>query len=414
MALIVYQKKMCEAIQLYGGALEQASNASDRASCLKNLSAAQFRLGERIQRGISRRNRAMRGKEVLYFLQESFKNAEAAIHEGSQVHGVAWTAQLEESRRVCAQLLWKSLREPQEEGGFPVLVGRLHNFCLQLDGQLRAEFFLRLGRLTFQKAVSLQEDGRFKESLQLLNDNNFAIEEAKKGSSLSEEAEELAESNYTHLCIGDSAMAREKGEALWKSAIGDDEDINMDLVWDSVDLYIHAIICSRGRCLESEAIAHAKLGQLYSSIFIGQKGREHFKAAIDLELAMRPKNLTHCPWYKIALDGLSRYQKEDLWKENKEKEKIRAPIRLELKADLDELKEVSEESAEDLIDLIYRKHPPKRGTKSSSPDLKKRLRQALLHYHPDKQQVDTFGLKWVVLTEEITVLLNHHYSHSKC
>ena len=74
---------------------------------------------------------------------------------------------------------------------------------------------------------------------------------------------------------------------------------------------------------------------------------------------MRPKNLTSRAWYKDALAGLEKYQKEDRWKENKEKEKIRSPIRTGMKKTLDQLKVASEEGALQLIDYIYEKHPPK-------------------------------------------------------
>ena len=107
---------------------------------------------------------------------------------------------------------------------------------------------------------------------------------------------------------------------------------------------------------------------------------------------------------------MEKYQQEDRWKETKEREKIRAPIRAELKEELDELKKVSGKSASDLVDLIYAKHSPKRGTKSESPELKPRLKQALLHFHPDKQDLEAHGLKWMVLAEEITVLLTYHYA----
>jgi len=135
--------------------------------------------------------------------------------------------------------------------------------------------------------------------------------------------------------------------------------------------------------------------------------------AIDLEFTMRPKILTHRQWYKEALAALERYQREDLRNEAKEREEIRAPIRAEMKELLDELKKVSSKSTTELLDLIYDKHPPKRGEKSDNPDLKQKLKQALLHYHPDKQDLESHGLKWMVLTEEITVLLTHHYSRIK-
>lgn len=77
------------------------------------------------------------------------------------------------------------------------------------------------------------------------------------------------------------------------------------------------------------------------------------------------------------------------------------------------MKKASEESAQALIDAIYSKHPPKRGEKSIDSSLKTVIKKALLHYHPDKQDLEVHGLKWIVLSEEITILLNYHFGCMK-
>lgn len=150
----------------------------------KNIAAAQFRLRERLQRAVPKKTnkkKDVREKEVLYFLQESLKNAGEAIQDGSQVHIHAWVEQLQERRRECAQLLWKCLAESPTNQNSSVQVqrGRLNEFCWDLDGPIRAEFFLKYGRFT-QKAVQYQENGHFKESLQLLHDNHLAIERVQE------------------------------------------------------------------------------------------------------------------------------------------------------------------------------------------------------------------------------------------
>jgi len=80
---------------------------------------------------------------------------------------------------------------------------------------------------------------------------------------------------------------------------------------------------------------------------------------------------------------------------------------------LEELKTTSKRGSQALLDLIYVKHPPKRGEKSADSNMKTKLKLALLHYHPDKQDVEVHGLKWMVLAEEITSLLTHHYTCHK-
>jgi hypothetical protein len=50
-----------------------------------------------------------------------------------------------------------------------------------------------------------------------------------------------------------------------------------------------------------------------------------------------------------AFNGLDRFQQKQTWDERKQKEAIRAPIRIELKQALDELKEASKKSAQELL-----------------------------------------------------------------
>jgi hypothetical protein len=271
--------------------------------------------------------------------------------------------------------------------------------------------FLKLGRLTFEKAIELQDNGRFAESLQLLRDNYLNIEEAKKDECQIEEVIELEESNFIHLSIGESTLARQKGDDLWRGITMDQENILMELVWDAVDCYVQSIVLSRDKSLESEAMAHSHLGRLYELHKFNEKSHVHYKLTVDLVVAMQPKNFNDHPWYKQALAGLHQFQQQQRWKKKGEKERVRAPIVEELKDVLYKIKRASARSARSLIDFIYAYHPPKNGQqKSADGNLKTQLKMALLHYHPDKQNMETHGLEWMVMAEEITLLLTFHFS----
>jgi hypothetical protein len=187
---------------------------------------------------------------------------------------------------------------------------------------------------------------------------------------LLEDVTDLEESTSIHLSIAESAMARERGELAWKSAIQDNEHLQMELVWDAVDHYNQAIILTREKCLESEAMAHSQLGELYETLIVADKSKEHYKAAVDLVHALQPRNFNDHKWYKKCLSGLKKYQDQLKWKEQKEQEILRAPIKEELKDVLDELKAASAKSADDFLKLIYAKHPPKNSASSTDGELK--------------------------------------------
>ena len=263
-------------------------------------------------------------------------------------------------------MLYTFLLASHKREELKIIRGRLHQLCWNLNGSVRAELFLKLGRMTFNKAVQYQESGRAGESLHLLKDNHLNIEEAKKNSMRN--CKRLSSWKKTTLCIPLSANRLWLGKEATnsgKKATCDEENIQMELVWDAVDCYVQSIVLCRGKCLESEAIAHSQLGRLYESIVMNVKSREHYKFTVDLVIAMAPKNFNSRSWYNQALSGLNKFQQGQRWKETKEKERLRGPILAELKDDLDELKKASAKSSQALLDIIYSKHPPKRGDKSA-------------------------------------------------
>ena len=414
---VIYQQRMCEALQFYYTAGNLATSPQQLSSIRKNVAVTQLHIAEKLIpeyfRQVLKSTPNQMEKDLQFFLEQALNNFEEAMKIGLGVQSPGWTAQMREQKHKCAQLLWNFLLKSQDGNNFSVLCGRLHQVLWNLIGSVRAELFLQLGRLTFNKAVEYQECGKSIESLQLLHNNYLNIEEAKKLDAQLNEAVELEDSNFVHLCIGDSSLARQKGNKLWEQATCGNENIQMELVWDSVDCYVQSIVLSRGKCLENEAMTHSQLGRLYELLVMNVKSREHYKLTVDLVVAMEPRNFNNHSWYKQALAGLNKFQQEQRWKETEERELVRTPIRAELKNEVDELKKTSLKSPQDLLDLLYSKHPPKRGEKSTDRQMKTKLKMALLHYHPDKQDVEVHGLKWVVLTEEITILLTYHFGNFK-
>jgi hypothetical protein len=106
------------------------------------------------------------------------------------------------------------------------------------------------------------------------------------------------------------------------------------------------------------------------------------------------QHVPHCPNAPDEPNSLET-QKYNIW--------------LEFKQALDELKKASETSAQELLNILYEKHPLTRGKRSMEPTIKSRFKAVFLNYHPDKQDLEKDGLKWMVMSQEITVLLTHHF-----
>jgi hypothetical protein len=365
---------MAEALQFYEKALTCPSSDGDRASIWKNIAVTQFHMGKRLYSGLQWNVASeVRIKEIGYLLEQSLIGFSTCLGVAADTKNDHWKFQVQVKGEQCVDLIWRYfVEDPKHQSleNLAQLIGRLSRICWKTDGFIRGKLFLKLGHLSLQKAVQCQENGDHKKALCLLKDNYTAVEEAKQHLGLLEDVTDLEESTSIHLSIAESAMARERGELAWKSAIQDNEHLQMELVWDAVDHYNQAIILAREKCLESEAVAQSRLGELFQVLFVTDKSKEHYRAAVDLALTMTPRNFQRQNWYQKCLNGLQTYQDEQKWKEQKEQERIRAPIKEELKEVLDEFKAASAKSADHFLKLIYAKHPPKRGTKSNKKSLK--------------------------------------------
>ena len=334
----IFKQRMALALVFYNKAMKLAKSPQEKSSIQKNIAMTQLLIAKkfikrkrhllvsRLRSAKKIEEAAAETKEINFYLEESMETFDEAVESGELAQPLKWMAHVTGKQEECADLLWDFLLSSDDRNNLKVLFGKLHQLCLTKIGAVRARLFLKLGRFTFQMAIAFQEKGKVVESLQLLRDNNFNIEEAKKLEAQMEEALELEDSTYLHICIGESAKFRQIGDKLWEEATLEEEDINMELVWDAVDNYVQSIVSSRGKCIESEAISHSHLGRLYEILILNAKSREHFRSAIDLGLSMHPKTFNDQKWYKQAVAGLDKFQKQEQYKENKEKERIRGKV----------------------------------------------------------------------------------------
>lgn len=103
----------------------------------------------------------------------------------------------------------------------------------------------------------------------------------------------------------------------------------------------------------------------------------------------------------------------DLRKQTVEDEELqRGPILEALEPELKALNKAAADNWQALVKHCYSKHPPKISppyqldpdVKLTADNGKKTLKQAIIHYHPDKNVEQ--DVKWRVLCEEIVKLLN--------
>jgi len=125
-------------------------------------------------------------------------------------------------------------------------------------------------------------------------------------------------------------------------------------------------------------------------------------------------------WYKVCVETLQRYQSEAVHNDEPARQAERDKCLKELEKELKDIKGADVgtglSSMAGLLRHVYKTYPPKNAEHKlneeglgESKNMKKTLLTAIQHYHPDKQDKEAFGLKWVVLCEEITKVFNCRY-----
>ena len=123
------------------------------------------------------------------------------------------------------------------------------------------------------------------------------------------------------------------------SAINDSEELDFDKIFLAMDFFREAIFFSRDKCLEIEAEALSRLGEINDFVRADlPKAKEYYTSCLTLAHSMQPMNFGTKEWYKLASSRLQKFQEEAAKKEELNWDKQRGPVVDEIKAVLDELK----------------------------------------------------------------------------
>lgn len=108
--------------------------------------------------------------------------------------------------------------------------------------------------------------------------------------------------------------------------------MDIEGIWDSIDLYHEAICKAKDKNIELEAEVLSLLGTIYKNILkLKTRGNKLFKACFNLTESLKPKLFTKYKWYKDCLNAIEASQEEVVKEEEKklqaEKEKVKDKIR---------------------------------------------------------------------------------------
>lgn len=218
------------------------------------------------------------------------------------------------------------------------------------------------------------------------------------------------------------------GHELRDQLLYQEEVLNMDLCCvDNCSSSLRALnVDGDGTdciCHESYAIAASALGLVFEKILeMDDKARPLYMETIhhaDIVTHTSGAVFFSKPWYQVAKVGIEEYNRRREAFDQDLVERERAPILEKLKPKLDAVNEAMNKSeskqfqAFNLLQYIYEHIPPKSGEKLNSElnkdnleGIKRALLKATAVYHPD-------GMKWFVLTTEITKLLTNCMMYCK-
>ncbi|OWF51012.1 uncharacterized protein LOC110449706 [Mizuhopecten yessoensis] len=419
----VSYKRFSKAADCYCRAFEAAAKDEESVSAAKNAAMAYWRLAEA---GILRRSTAR--KTILHY-KEAFKFFSYAYKNGILCNTEAWRTKLCTSIDSC----WLDFTRTTDmhfnlEDRIDLYYKSLQT--VEID-HIRGNLYLNLARFHFRNGVTAIQNGHYQRGLSEMSNCSMPIHEARTkcldAQNVGLECDSLEDDIIMHTCTADAMQAIDVGDKLFEQTIKDDEEVNMDMVWDVVDWYKVAVLRTRERTeMEQEAIAASRLGNIYDKVLkMKEKAKEYVMRSIQLAHSMHPRTFNSDEWFKDASNILKKYQDETQADEDAEWNKEREEIKKEMKEQLDELETANKKGDLEFLDYVYKKFPPKNPLHkelyvlpADTSDIdhsktKKLYQKAVVNYHPDRANVEENGVQWKVMTEEITKLFNCRYNRMK-
>lgn len=416
-----------QALGHYYQAKEKAENPEDQCSAAKNIGKAAWRItGVLTQKMESFHT-------VLHYKHEAIKGLCAAYNGSEECKPLQWRNEVLGTLSLCLQEVIDSCDTFHTD----IKIYQLERLVLITTvDRASADLQLKLARLYFFDGATKLQNGDYKTCLSRMRDCYRPIEEAKRlahitGEELDDllrEGETLEQDVFYHTCSASSMQARLQGDHLLTVALQDEEELDMTLVFEVIDWYKQAVLLAREVEIEQEAIAESRLGVVYDKVLkLTHRAKDYFKHTLELAESMKPRVFTSHDWYKECVTTLQRYQEEVRQRDEEEKRKVRAKFLEELKEELEDIKKHNT-SAIALIKHVYTSYPPKSTSweKPSDDDMtkwdslekgtkeyKKLLVKALAVFHPDKVDDKEHGMKWKVLSEEITKMITNYYENTK-
>ncbi|KAK3092544.1 hypothetical protein FSP39_004187 [Pinctada imbricata] len=396
------------------------SNASndEKSSAAKNIAMCEWRLGN-----VTSDTNEKPSLIVHHFL-EALKNFRDALSYGDGIKPMEWTQKVSEFLVSCFRDVEKFSMDLSTKDRVKVMNKIVPHINLP---HLSADIYLQIAQAYFHTGIKALEEKDHKSCLYQMAETNYPINECERLSKSLEFLSEVAvlrEDVRMHTCMAESVQARATGDSLLQNVLKDQESLNMEMIWDIIDWYRSAMLLTRDLDMEAEAIAASRLGRVYDKVLkLKVQAKQYYRQAISLAESMHPRTFNNCDWYQESAAVLKRYQEETVLHEQEQQEKETQKYKEELKEEFKELNDKHDKTNNiAFLKFVYTRFPPKNPQNKLPAEMdgvldhkavKKLLQTAVVHYHPDRADPDKNGMKWKVLSEQITKYLTNRYEVMK-
>lgn len=428
-----------QAMSHFGNAQSQAKVPADWLKATKNLATTQVKLSS--MPGFHQRE-TLDGVVRLY--REGFVNLVACVVEGyKHDYDIEWIESLDTKISSVATNLTDYLIKQSDD--WKVRCGQAEKILsdprleLQPSRRLVALLWTFIAEEMIKEWVRADEANNWHAATYMMHEMHRPLtileSELARGSApdrvdLSYKLEDMQLTFKMQRAKAECAQHTHMGIEMLCTVLYEEEDFDIASLFTGIDHLKAAVRAAHNEDdssmdLEGEAKALALLGDVYlKALKLDEKARAVLLQAVQLaESVMQDtgKSFYQEEWYTTARTNLTELRKRQEEMDRQKEESDVAEIKEKLKPQLDAIVAAMAESeakvfkTRNLLRHIYKHHPPKsQGAKfdeekfdsDDKASVKKLIKEAVAHYHPDKVANKQHGQEWAVLCQEITKHLN--------
>ena len=329
MPFVIKEGRLLKSLKLYRDSARESLTRQELSSALKNVSVVTSRL-------FSLYATENRNKIAIFYAKEtqieSLKAYEAGDYPNAQ--GAQWLVKLKLKQAEAAEAYLSFLSgvglDLEEKVGLLIELKKLS------ADHVKCWLNYQIAECYYNSSISLR-DFDLGVSFRSINEANYYFEECLKLHRHSDPVSKINMEEFTQdlavqFCIVESIKYKQTADKNIDHLLNHSEHLEIEAIWDNIDLYHEAICKSKNKHIELEAEVLSLLGTLFGKVLkLKERASKCYKACFQLTEALKPRLFTNCKWYKECVKAIEASQKEIVNEEKKnlnaQMEKVKDKIR---------------------------------------------------------------------------------------